>query len=177
MSEPGPAAIGPARRALFERYRDQRQTAWVQATGWSMTPIVNPGDWLQVDFGVGSGVRPGSIVLFTIGDDVISHRVLWRRGGRLVTKGDSTTWLDRPVAADQLLGVVRAVRRDPDGEPDSSACSGPRATAVTLVSLGTAATARLARPLPPRLRRRALALVERVAGSACARLAGGGPGA
>lgn len=170
MNEPEPTPIGPARRALFERYRDRRETAWVQATGWSMTPLIDPGDWLQVEFGAG-GARPGSIVLFTVGDDVVSHRVLWRRAGRLVTKGDGTTWLDRPVATSQLLGVVRAARRGPDGEPDSSGCRGPRAAAVTLLSAVTAAAAGMTRPLPPGPRRRAEAFVARAAGSVCARIA------
>lgn len=169
MSEQ-PSALASARLALFERYREQGKSEWVQASGWSMSPLVDPGVWLLVEFGAGDA-RPGSVVLFSLGGEVVSHRVLWRRrSGVLLTKGDATTWLDAPVAPGQLLGVVRALRESPEAAPVSSTCSGPRAGAVVLVSAASALVAACARPLPRGPRQRLQALAGRAAGSALSRM-------
>lgn len=167
--EPGASA---ARRALFEHYRDGAESVWVQATGWSMTPLVSPGSWLLVDFG-SQPRRPGEIVVFTQGDDIVSHRVLWRRrGGGLVTKGDATTWLDPPVAPAAVLGVVRALRQHPEAVPARGGCSGPRAWTLAVVSGASATAMSCARRLPAGPRRPLSAFIERAAGSVCARIAG-----
>ena len=55
---------------------------------------------------------PGDVIAFVATNGSLRvHRVLgYHRDAsawRLVTKGDNATWIDPPVAADQVLGLVR----------------------------------------------------------------------
>jgi Peptidase S24-like len=127
--------IAPSRRALFDIYRGRRATEWVSATGTSMLPTVRPGSWLLIEFGARAKV--GEIAVFQQGELIVGHRVVRRRnsgsGAILVTKGDGMRSFDRPLAAGDVLGVVRAVRHEPGGEELRE--GGARGRAIALVSL------------------------------------------
>jgi hypothetical protein len=123
------------RRGLFQGYRRERETAWIQAVGGSMRPLVAAGDWILVDFG-----RPptgvGEIVVFDDGSQIVAHRIVaWASSGRLVTKGDGQLQFDRTLAVDDVLGVVRARRRSDGGHPRTLGCSGPFAWSAAKLSL------------------------------------------
>ena len=117
-----------ARRALFEIYRQQAASSWIEADGQSMQPLIHPGDWMLVEFGA-LPTAVGEIVLFSRGDSVVAHRVVAHRRGSapLITKGDAEPYCDPPLGAADVLGVVRALRHGPHSPPSGAGCRGPSA--------------------------------------------------
>lgn len=87
-------------------------TVQVQVTGWSMFPVVRPGDVLIVDHTGRSGVVSGDIVLFTRDQRLFAHRVVANRGSGILTRGDAMPAPDPPVAESELLGRVSSIVRD-----------------------------------------------------------------
>jgi hypothetical protein len=126
-AEPTPVSIEHARLGLFELYRRQGKQVWVQASGESMRPLISPGAWLLVDFGV-APTRVGEIVIFARQTTVVAHRVVvdtrGSSGRTLTTKGDPQLHFDPPLAAGDVIGVVRAVRRGPRARIHTLGCSG-----------------------------------------------------
>lgn len=140
--------------ALFESYRDLERTAWIEATGPSMEPLIPAGSRLLVDF----GRQPhdiGQIMVFRQRGELIAHRLVHRRdtpdGPRLVAKGDAEAFLDPLVAQGDVLGVVRRVRF-PDGRIVALERGKRRAAVMAGVSgwsgRAAGAGARLTRRLP-----------------------------
>jgi hypothetical protein len=86
MTVPDTRAI--ARVALFERYRADGATAWIEATGASMDPLIPAGSRLLVEFGR-APQRPGEVIVFRRDSAVIAHRFVARRGD--ATSGRSPT--------------------------------------------------------------------------------------
>src|SRR5262249_794424 len=62
-------------------------------------------------------LRKGEIAVFSRDDRVITHRVIAREGGRIVTQGDTVRVPDAPVTDRELLGVVVSISRA--GKPRS----------------------------------------------------------
>lgn len=85
-----------------------------RALGRSMRPLVPHGSLLEVEPRAFERVRLGEVVLHGLeGAPLVAHRVVGRRGGALLTRGDSNARLDR-VPSESFLGVV--VARELDGE-------------------------------------------------------------
>ncbi len=102
-------------RGLRLRYR---------ALGRSMRPTIPHGSVLDVVARPFADVRVGEVALYSVGETrLVAHRIVGRRGARLLARGDSSARLDRISAAD-YLGVVRA-RIAPDGSA-VQVSSGPR---------------------------------------------------
>jgi Peptidase S24-like len=144
--------LGTARRGLFELYRLQRTCAWVEATGTSMLPSIETGTRLLVEFGAPEPLV-GEIAVFPLRDKIVVHRVVRRRPGTLICKGDARLEFDPPVPLGSVLGTVRALRRPgQEDDGDTELCSGPRAVALARSSAAVGAvTARLlAWPAPVR---------------------------
>jgi hypothetical protein len=149
-----------ARRALFEEDRRRGASRWIEARGASMRPLIAPGTWMLVDFGARPG-GTGEIALLRRGDTIVAHRVVAtiRRetGSLLVTKGDAEPFCDAPVSVEDVIGVVRALRRAPGGRPTTLGCAGRPARMIGRISGWSGRSAfrvrRLAPFLPVRLRR------------------------
>ena len=139
MTDAAGGAAADSRRALatFALHRSAGSGAWVEATGSSMTPLIQPGDRLYVEFGTGRP-RLGQILLFPSGGRGVAHRLVRRRRSRggelLVTRGDGNLHLDLPFPADQTFGVVRACRRAADGRVMPVVDGGVRAAAIASIS-------------------------------------------
>jgi hypothetical protein len=86
-------------------------TVRIRVMGTSMLPSIWPGDTVIVDRRVACKVKPGEIALFTREDRLFAHRVVENRGSTLITRGDSHSKNDPPVAEHALLGVVTAIER------------------------------------------------------------------
>ncbi len=146
-------------RATFELYRQNGEQAWIAARGDSMRPLIPPGARLLVAFGAQpAGI--GEIVVFAEGERLIAHRVVgWRRSGP-IAKGDAEPFCDAPLEREHILGVVRALRRDPDAPASSFGCVGRVARAIAHASWWLGRSAAFARRtshfLPDPLRRGAL---------------------
>jgi hypothetical protein len=76
-----------------------------------MLPLLRPGDTVSIQ--PGKDCRVGDIILWRKGQALVLHRVVTRRNGRIITKGDSLSYLDAPVWPAQTLG--RAVVRERHG--------------------------------------------------------------
>jgi signal peptidase I len=160
--------------AAFAFHHSAGTAAWVAASGSSMQPLIRAGDELYVEFGP-RRYRLGDIVVFPEGGRFVAHRVVgWtRRGGQrlLMTRGDATVDLDRPLASERAFGVVRACRRQPDGLPTPILDRGPGATVIAVVSQAGGRLVGASESLHPSLRRQLAGPCRRVAGASVARLA------
>jgi len=102
-------------RGLYLRYR---------AFGRSMGGSIPSGSTLEVEARPFERIRRGEVALYSAGEArLVAHRVVGRRGGRLLLRGDTCARLDTANQA-QTLGVVRArIERDGTVVPLST---GPR---------------------------------------------------
>jgi hypothetical protein len=76
-----------------------------RAAGTSMSPALPDGTVVRL------GPVPrrpplGAVVLASLGQRTVLHRVLWRRRGQVLLAGDANPRLDGWVACEQLAGVV-----------------------------------------------------------------------
>lgn len=105
-------AAAIARAGLLEIQRAAGEATWIHTRGTSMLPGIPPGSRLLVDLGR-PPTRIGELIVFQRRGELVAHRlVAWRRtpeGDLLVAKGDNEPLADRPLPADAVLGVVRAV--------------------------------------------------------------------
>jgi hypothetical protein len=101
---------------------DHNQTLWLQglAKGWnmrfrplggSMAPFMRPGDIVNIC--PGKSCRIGDVIIWQCGAALILHRVVAKKNGWVITKGDSLGRQDGPVRKEQILG--RAVTRERNG--------------------------------------------------------------
>jgi peptidase S24-like protein len=130
-------SLGLARRAVFEGHRREGERTWIQATGTSMQPLIEPGDWMHVDFGE-RHPRVGDIALFELSGAFVAHRVVGRRrrDGRalLVCKGDAVALCDPAVAPGAVFGVVRALRPAGGGVARTKGCAGMTVRVLAVAS-------------------------------------------
>lgn len=93
----------------------------LRVAGWSMLPIVWPGDTLVIESASGDQVFEGDIVLFSSGRRFVAHRVIAisddSRASRIQaltvqTQGDAVPRRDAPLAATDLLGKVSFILRE-----------------------------------------------------------------
>jgi hypothetical protein len=155
-----------ARLAVFETYRREAATEWIEAQGASMRPLIRPGTRMLVEFGAEpAGI--GEIVLFPRGQILVAHRIVAkRRGGSttlVVTKGDGEPFRETPLEPGCVIGVVRALRLAPDGPAVTVGCAGRGARAIARFSNASGCVAalgwRAARRLPDPTRAPAIAAV------------------
>jgi hypothetical protein len=80
------------------------------AIGWSMLPVVWPGDTLVVERVGQDEVRIGDLVVVGRDDRLCAHRVVGTAGDagnpQWITQGDALPVADRPVTGNELLGRV-----------------------------------------------------------------------
>ena len=79
--------------------------------GGSMVPFLRAGDIVTV--APDRECRVGDIVLWQAGEALVLHRVVIKKDGRIVSKGDALGRLDAPLTREQILG--RAVARERGG--------------------------------------------------------------
>jgi signal peptidase I len=107
----------------------------MRVTGWSMLPVLWPGDTLVIERVNGDAVSEGDIVLFTSGRRFVAHRVMIKDSAfgesKLQTKGDAVSRPDSPVAHDDLLGRVSSIVRNGKSiAPSRHLCFSERAVAT-----------------------------------------------
>lgn len=87
----------------------------LRVTGLSMLPAVWPGDIVTVEAREPSRLAPGELVLVEDAGRLRLHRLIASQASGaeilLVTRGDSLSYDDPPVRAEQVLGVVTSIRR------------------------------------------------------------------
>ena len=83
----------------------------IAVRGKSMLPVLSDGDEIEIRLCDPAEARPGDVVLVRDGDLHVVHRLLARRGDRVLTQGDAVRWADPPIPSERLLGVARIPRR------------------------------------------------------------------
>lgn len=83
----------------------------LQVTGWSMLPVIFPGDTLVIERATGDAIREGDLVLFSRDRRLFAHRVV-ATSPELRTRGDSMAEPDPPVSQGDLLGRIAAIERN-----------------------------------------------------------------
>jgi len=76
-----------------------------------MMPFLRQGDTVSIS--PGQGCQIGDTVLYRAGEALVLHRVVIKKDGRIISKGDALGRLDAPVTPEQILG--RAVARERGG--------------------------------------------------------------
>ncbi len=80
------------------------------AVSWSMFPTIQKGDVLEIE-PVGL-VQVGDIVVFSLEDALVCHRVVGFAGREMVhTQGDAVAAQDRPVRLQEISGRVTTIIR------------------------------------------------------------------
>jgi signal peptidase len=102
-------------RVALELWRQSQQRGLVQVVGGnSMAPLIRAGDLVLVERSL-DDIRPGAVVVFQSGDELITHRVISvgdsESGVWFITKGDNALWPDPPVPAAEIIGRVLSVKR------------------------------------------------------------------
>ncbi len=159
-----------ARRVAFDDYRRQGARVWIGLRGTSMRPLIGVDTKLLVDFGAAAG-EVGDIIVFPLGDILVAHRLVGRRQRQgvdlLLAKGDAEPYFDPPVQPGDLLGVVRALRRNDTAPPMRLGCAGWSARLMARISYSAGRSAWLARRataiLPGPMRRLALSAISLLA--------------
>jgi signal peptidase I len=82
-----------------------------QVVGGSMRPYLEVGDWLLLESGPASDIALGDIVIVKRAQDVCAHRVIGKRPGGWITKGDALYQPDPDVMVEAILGRVIGLER------------------------------------------------------------------
>ena len=98
--------------SLRDRLRQEfgAEPATRPITTSSMWPALRPGD--SVRFARSSAApRVGEIWVASRGELHLAHRVLWRRGGRYLLKGDWSLWSDGWLPRAAFFGPIGEIQR------------------------------------------------------------------
>ena len=129
----GLALSGPALRELVRAVLSRGARFRFRAGGCSMWPFVRDGDVVTV--APLDGARPGRgrVVAFVHphGERLVVHRVVGKKDGRLLIKGDNAHVADGLVGAASVLGWVTRVERQ---GRDAHLGLGPERLLVALLS-------------------------------------------
>lgn len=106
------AAEAALEEALFLDLLALGHRAQLRAYGWSMWPLIWPGDLVTLEpppF-TQPPLRPGQVVLARSGGCLRLHRVTALRGGQVELHGDNSPNPDPPVAVEAVLGRAVELR-------------------------------------------------------------------
>jgi len=104
--------------ATIDAWQESGQQRWWPTAGTSMMPLIVNGDEVLLQFDYQT-LRRGDIVVFRHDalrpEGLVAHRVIRIREDdndcAILTKGDNCAMADAPVAAQEILGRVIAIRR------------------------------------------------------------------
>lgn len=143
----------PRATALVGLYRSYGRTGrrvWLETRGTSMHPLAGPGGRMLVEFGA-TPSRVGEVVLFERRETIVAHRIVGRRrrdgDEQLIVKGDAEAYFDPPIGREDVLGVVRGLRRGAAGPVRRRGLDGRSSRVIAQVSRWTGRGARAARRL------------------------------
>ncbi len=96
-------------RLLALKMFDEGMNVELIAQGYSMFPLLQPGDSLLV---VPKQIyKPGAIVVFDRGDVLVAHRLIKIKGELAYCKGDGLKQFDAPFDVNLLKGEVESRSR------------------------------------------------------------------
>lgn len=80
---------------------------WINAAGESMQPTIAGGSRVLLSFS--ARPRLGDVILFEREGRAILHRIVWRKGRTVVTRGDACTSPEPPMVLAEVRAVALAV--------------------------------------------------------------------
>ncbi len=80
-------------------------------TSASMAPLARPGDAFIVEPLGKRAPRFGDVIAAIAGPQAVLHRVVRKRLGFYITKGDGSPYADEPVRKKDILGRARALNK------------------------------------------------------------------
>ena len=83
----------------------------VHTVGRSMIPTLRSGDEIIVEPVPIEALRPGDLILFQGGRELVCHRLVEVSGGALLTRGDAGLSAGERIAPHQVLGKVVEIRQ------------------------------------------------------------------
>jgi Peptidase S24-like len=76
----------------------------------SMRPTLRPGDEIAVQSEAIAALRPGDLIVYQVGGDLVCHRVVRSSADTVWTRAETADSADDRIAWDQVLGQVVEVR-------------------------------------------------------------------
>lgn len=108
------AELSTMHAAALALWRQRQAPAWLPMQGYSMLPLLRPGDQLQVTPPAPTYQR-GQIVVLRQGETLVVHRVIAHRRvagvSWWITQGDNSAEVDAAVVAAEIEGRVIAFCR------------------------------------------------------------------
>jgi signal peptidase I len=98
---------------LYKSLLDKAESFRIQVKGGSMFPFIRSGDWIEL-FPIKeiSNVKKGDIILFVKEGCFYVHRLIRKKGGFFVTKGDFSSYEDGNITEKDILAKVLYVQRN-----------------------------------------------------------------
>lgn len=91
-------------------YCKNKEGVSVKIVSGSMRPVLNIGDLVIITHKK-NHVAPGSILLCFGNGIMYVHRYIYRSHGRWHLKGDNARYMDPPIRASHILGVVSRIEK------------------------------------------------------------------
>ena len=139
MSGQPTAAQAAASRALVLAQLRQGHEVVLVVVGWSMAPLLQPGDRVGVSACAASQVRRGDILVVWQDSSFLTHRLLQPGARAWLMKGDQSLAPDPPIVPQALVG--RVVRRERGGVQLNLSTPGWAALSAALGLVGWASAA------------------------------------
>lgn len=104
-------------RELVSRLLEEGNSIRIPANGYSMFPIIYPGDTIVITpIDDPSTLQVGEVIAWKREHDLVVHRLIsmQRRDERIVftTRGDSTLSPDQPIITETLAGRVQLIDKN-----------------------------------------------------------------
>jgi signal peptidase I len=92
----------------------RKKTLRFKIRGWSMHPLIRPGDTVDIASADAGELARGDIVLFRVDSgNFIMHRVIHTdKNGLIATNGDSMHGSDEPITGEQVFGKLIRIEHD-----------------------------------------------------------------
>ncbi len=98
---------------LYKGLLDKAESFRIQVKGGSMFPFIRSGDWIEVfPLKEPLNVKKGEIILFVKEGCFYVHRLIRKKGGFFVTKGDFSSYEDGNITGKDILAKVLYVQRN-----------------------------------------------------------------
>jgi len=95
---------------LAENYK-QTQHASCKVVGNSMFPLIRKGDWIYIEPITENNLQSGDIILFSVNQRFVVHRIVNIENDQLVTKGDWSRSLDPSITKVNVIGKLVAIKK------------------------------------------------------------------
>lgn len=95
----------------WQRAEGSKQPLHIRVSGWSMAPLLHPGDTVIVEPIATTQLRRGDLIVVGAGGALLTHRIVRVGPSELLLRGDAQATLDPPLAPSALVGLVVARQR------------------------------------------------------------------